>query len=145
MTTEAIFAQGTLLQIGDGATPTEGFTTIAELKSISGPDLSRDSLDVTTHNSPGRWRQFIAGLKDGGQITFNINYVPTDPTHDNVSGLLSLFNDEDEHNIKLVFPDAGTTEWILPCIIVGFSATEPVDNVIDAAITLKVAGTPTLA
>ncbi|MGW2547153.1 MerR family transcriptional regulator, partial [Kitasatospora sp. NPDC001574] len=29
----------------------------------------RDHLDSTTHGSPGGWREFVGGLKDGGEVS----------------------------------------------------------------------------
>lgn len=145
MTTEAIFAHGTLLQRGDGGTPTENFTTVAEVTNISGPGLSRDAVDVTSHDSPNKYREFIAGLKDAGEITFDINFIPTNATHSVASGVLKDFQDGTRRNYKLVFPDAGNTEWICPCIVTGFEPSEPIDDRLTASVTLKVAGSPTLA
>ena len=46
-----INAFGTQLKRGDGAGP-EVFTSIADATGISGPGLSRETLDVTSHGSP---------------------------------------------------------------------------------------------
>ena len=47
---------GTLLQIGDAASP-EVFTTIAEVLDISGPGLVSDLVDVTNMSSPGSFEE----------------------------------------------------------------------------------------
>ena len=48
----AVSSYGTLLKIGDGG-GTEVFTPLAEVKSIEGPDMETDIIDVTTHSSAG--------------------------------------------------------------------------------------------
>ena len=72
---------GTLLQRGDGAAPTEAFTTIGEVLNIGGPSLAQEVVDVTSHSSPGAFRQKVGGLLDAGEISFDINFGPTEPTH----------------------------------------------------------------
>jgi hypothetical protein len=142
--TLALDAYGTLLQRGDGGAP-EVFTTIAEVTDISGPTLALDPLDVTAHTSPAAFREFIGGLLDGGEVTFTINYVPTDSTHDNSTGILSDLAGRVTSNWKLIFPDTGATEWTFAAFLTAFESTEPVDDRLSAEITLKLTGQPTLA
>jgi len=135
---------GTLLKIGDGG-GTEVFTTIAEVSNISGPGLAMDTIDVTNHSSPTAWRQYVAGLKDAGEVSFDINYTPTAATHNATTGLLKDMNDRTLRNFKLVFPDLGATTWTFAAFITGFEPSEPIDDKLTAAVTLKISGAPTLA
>lgn len=144
MATQAISSFGTLLKIGDGA-PTEAFTTIAEVMDISGPSLAQGTVEVTSQTATARYREFIATLKDGGEISFDINYITTDGTHDPTTGLLNDFEDGTLRNFQLVFPDTGSTTWTIPSIVTGFEPAAPVDGALIASITLKVSGQPTLA
>lgn len=144
MATQAISSFGTLLKIGDGA-PTEAFTTIAEVMDISGPSLAQGTVEVTSQAATARYREFIATLKDGGEISFDINYITTDGTHDPTTGLLNDFEDGTLRNFQLVFPDTGSTTWTIPSIVTGFEPSAPVDGALTASVTLKVSGQPTLA
>ena len=144
---EAILATGTLIYVGNGASP-ETFTAIAEVKSISGPNLSRNVIDVTTHNSTLGWEESLAGLKRSGEITFDINFIPGNATHSASTGLLKAFDDNDKLNYKLVFPiSAGSpqVEWTFEAYVVGFQIGAEVDGVLNASLTLKPAGTVVLA
>jgi predicted secreted protein len=142
--TLAIDAYGTLLQSGDGGSP-EAFTTIAEVTDITGPGLVQDPLDVTSHESPGAFREFVGGLLDGGEVTFTINYVPTAATHDASTGLIADMIARIIRNYQLVFPDVGATTWSFSALIAAFEPAEPVDDRLSAEVTLKVTGQPTLA
>jgi predicted secreted protein len=132
-------AFGTELQRGDGATPTEVFTAIANVTSIEGPGIERETLDVTAHNSPDGWMEFVGGLKDGGEVELEVNYDPSD--HDT---LIADFEDEAPRNYRLVFPDPAATTWGLSLILTGFEPEAPYDDKLAAAITFKVNGKPTL-
>ena len=143
MTTAAIFAQGTLLKIGDGA-GSETFTTVAESMTIKGLSLTRATVDVTSHDSTGGFREYIGGLADGGEVSFDINYIPSNSTHNNTTGALSKLVNNTRTNFKLVFPDSGTTTWSFGGFVSKFEPEEAIDRQIKASITIKVSGKPTL-
>lgn len=139
----ALAAKGTLLKIGDGG-GTESFTTIAEVTKIGGPKLGAEVLDVTSHSSTSGWREFIAGLLDGGEVTFTINYVPTNATHNYAAGLLKDFTNRTLRNFKVVWPDSGSTTWAFAAIVKSFEPDAPVDGKLESQVTLKISGVPTL-
>lgn len=131
-------AFGTQLQRGDGATPSENFTPIANVTDITPPALERETLDVTAHDSPDAWRQFIGGLKDGGEVSVDVNYDPRE--HD---GIIDDFADAAPRNYKIVWP--GTLgEWAFTALLTGFEPEAPHDDKLAASLTFKVSGKPTI-
>jgi hypothetical protein len=54
----------------DGST----WADLPEAKSIAVPDVEIDYKDVTSLDSNG-WKEFVAGLKDGGTISIPCNYT----------------------------------------------------------------------
>ena len=143
MPTKVRIGMGTLLSYSNGLLP-EVFTLLAERVSIKGPGFSRDSLDATHMDSPNNWREFIAGLKDGGEVTIESNYVPTDATQNATTGALALFNSGVTRNWKLVMPVSPIVTWILPAFLTNFEPDIPLDDKMMLSLTLKVAGEPTL-
>jgi predicted secreted protein len=140
----AVKSFGTFLNIGDGASP-ENFTTVAEVTSALGLSMSAKQEDVTNHSSGDPWRQFISTLIDAGTIPLTINFIPTEATHSYSAGLLRDFVNRTRRNFQLVFPDGFNTTWTCPCNIQDFKTQAPIDGVLKADCTLKVAGKPTLA
>ena len=130
---------GTELRRGNGGSPTEIFTAIAHSTNISGPGLSRDTYDVTTHQSPERWREFIGGLKDGGEVSVDVNYDPAD--HDT---LVDDLDDTNARNYELAFPDPDETVWEFKAILTGVEPSAPHDDKLTASLTFKLTGKPTL-
>lgn len=52
-------------------------TAIAELLSIDPPKTSRDTIDVTTHDSTGGAMEFIAeGIYETGEVKGTVHYLP---------------------------------------------------------------------
>lgn len=142
---DPISAFGTLLKIGDGATPTENFTTIAEVTDINGMSFTMDTEDVTSHDSPDAWEEVIPGILRSDPITFTINFVPTDATHGYSTGLLKDYYNRTLRNFQLVFPDATSTTWAASCYVTKFGVKAPISGALTADIELKPVGKPTLA
>jgi hypothetical protein len=139
----SISAHGTLLQIGDGEV-TEAFTTIAEVKAISGPNITQVIKEVTNHSSAG-WVERLPILVDGGDVSFEINFIPSDGTHSYAAGLLGDSIARTKRNFKLIFPDGGSTTWAFAAYVSEFSPAAPSDDVLTASVTLTIAEAPTLA
>lgn len=142
MASSAISAYGTLLKretaFGSGT-----FVTVAEVKSMTGPTMSTDILDVTTHSSAasGAWREKRASLIDPGEISFPINFVPASSGH---KSLLLDFTTRALVNYKVVYPDPGLTEHSFPnCILTQFSIKAETEGILEADITLTLSGAPT--
>ncbi|ROO51465.1 putative secreted protein [Micromonospora sp. Llam0] len=135
-------AFGTQFKRGDGATPTEAFAAIANVTSISGPARSRETIDVTAHDSPGGWMQFVGSLKDGGEVSLEINYDPTETTHD----LDDDFDDVDPRNYQIVIlPDtADEHTWDFAAILTELGDEFPYDDKMGRSLTVKISGKPTL-
>jgi hypothetical protein len=57
---------------GVGTVFKRGAVAIAEITSISGPNLTRGTIDVTNLDSTNGYREFIAGFRDGGEVTLSM-------------------------------------------------------------------------
>ncbi|HCA88165.1 MAG TPA: outer capsid protein Hoc [Streptomyces sp.] len=130
---------GVQLKRGDGE-EVETFTPLADITNLSGPGLSRETLDVTSHGSPNGWMEFLGGLKDPGEVSVDINYQPD--LHD---VLVDDFDDVEPRNYQIVFPDAAATTWTFGAIITGFEPESPYDDKAAASLTFKVTGKPTIS
>lgn len=141
---------GAFLQKGDGLSP-EQFTTILGVKSMAGPSITRDTHDVTAMTSVGGWKEFIGGLKDGGEVTFDANWLPRDATQgQDTGGFMAEFDKdscESRGNWRILVPscpgeDEVTVEF--EGIVTGQNITIPMDDVMAFSGTIKVSGRPSI-
>ncbi len=130
-------AFGTTLGMGNADGPPETFTAVADITSIDVLDVSVDNIDMTTHGSTGGWREFEASLKDGGEISADINYDPS--IHGTLWSALGT-----EKNWQITLTDSGAATVTFAAFINGFKATAPYDDKLGATITLKVTGAVTI-
>ena len=139
MSTSALESQGMLLQSGDGASP-EVFTTIPEITDIGGPDGSATEIDTTDLSSTAK--EFKIGLKDEGQVSITMTYIPANTVH---SALRTDRNNRTLRNFKLKFTDSPNTVWSFSAYVLGFSVTNAVDGATQASVTLRISGAITEA
>lgn len=133
---------GTQFQRATTISPGTTYETIANVTSIGGPDRKRETIDVTAHDSPGQWMEFIGGLKDGGEISLDINYDPAELTHD----IDDDFDDEAPRNYRVIILPGTEDEhtWQLKGIMTELSDEFPYDDKMGRTMTIKISGKPTL-
>lgn len=135
-------AFGALLKKGDGASP-EVFTTIAQCGDLTGPDQKVDTIDTTTHDNADKYKTFIGGLKEGGDIKVPIFFDPTNSTH---QGLLTTIDAAVTVNFQIALPMVSPAyKWSFAGLITQLGHTYKVNGAIMADLTIKVSGKPTLA
>ena len=120
----------------------EAFTTLAEVTNITPPAIARDTVDATHMESPEAWREFIAGLKDGGEGSVEMNFVPGT----NAAALmaeLDLSGSSAVKNRQIAFPNGSI--FAFAAILTGFEPEAPIDDKMVATATFKVTGKPTLS
>lgn len=140
--TQAKIGYGTLFKFGDGASP-EVFTTVAEVTNIDGPGLSRSIPEATHMESPNGYREYIAGLKDGEEVTLECNFLPHHATQDPSTGILSLFEDGARTNFQVVWPQfSPDVTWQFAGVVTAFQPSTPVDDRITISVTIKITGQP---
>lgn len=139
---------GTLLErrtSAAGASP-EVWQLIAERTSLSGPGFSRDAPDVSHMDSPGGYREFTPGMKDGGEFGVEGNFVPKDASQNAETGILTEFASDVRGHWRLTFNDGSPeTVWEFDGILTGFEPSMPVDDKMGFTATIKVSGQPDLS
>lgn len=115
---------------------TEEFEHVANVTSISGPSAEREEIEVTSHDSADGWREFIGGLKDPGEVSIDVNYVPG--VH---NPLFDDFNDS-VRRYRIVFPDPDNTTWEFEAFLSGFEVEAPFDDKAEASLTFRLTGKP---
>lgn len=115
---------------------------VGEVLELSEPNRSKDAVDATNMNSDNRYREFISGLKDGGEITVSYNRVDTDVGQTAVDG---AFEYDGAVWVMIDIPLAVAKRWTIRGIVTGREAEIPLDDKMTGSFTLKVSGKPVLA
>lgn len=136
----ADWGYGSLIKMGDGTPVTEIFSTIAEVKSIGGPKLSADTVDVTNLDSVGGFEEIIPTLLHSGEVSLELNFLPADATQDGATGLISKWVARTLTSFQIIFSDSASTQWDFKAYVTSFEPSVGVDAANSASVTLKVSG-----
>jgi predicted secreted protein len=137
MPTQARIGHGTTLGLRAAGDHAGAYTNLGEVTNITPPPVTRDIIDATHMESPEGWREFIAGLKDGGEMSCDLNFVPGSATDDT---LVAMQAEDDPRDMQITFPNGVIWGFVAYCT--GYEPTAPVDDKMTATATFKVSGKP---
>jgi predicted secreted protein len=143
MATLSKLGKGTILAVGDGASP-EVFTQIPELLEISGsPGGTPDLVDVTNHDTTGLYREEITGLITTTELVCRANYRKAG-TSDNttVLALRTQMEAGTVKNFRITLPT--TTPQIInfAARVRSWNLVTPITEQMRVEFTLKSEGAP---
>ncbi len=118
---------------------TDGYVTIAQVDDIQAPALGLGTPDVTAHDSTDAYRIMVGGVQEIGEVSLALVFDPAAATH--VAGWTAL-SSRGHEVFKMIFPDAGNTEWAFRAFVTGFEPTAPVEDKLTASVTLLGTGDP---
>ena len=113
------------------------WVAIAEVKSISGPTMSREMIDVTSLDSTGGYREFIPSFRDGGTVTLAMLF-----TYAGYNLLKTDFQSDTLKDYEILLSDGSSITFS------GYVQDLPVNVTFDDAVTsdttIKVTGEVTV-
>jgi len=128
------------------------YTVVAQIRDLSGPEAESDQIEVSHRGNAGaidRWRRYVAGLADGGEVSFDVVFDPDHASHDpTVSGSMwDLLETGEVNSFRITFPGAGSdiTTATFDAFVSGFAINSPLEDGITADLTLKITGAVTWA
>lgn len=119
---------------GFGTTISVDATPIAEVSSISISGMSADDIDLTHHESPDGFREFVSGVVDGGTVDIELNYTKAQR-----AALMALWRDNE--TFVITYPDNSTDTF--DGYINDFGQESPFDDKLSCTATFKISGKPT--
>ena len=120
-------------------TSTGVWEDIAEINSITGPSMSRDTIDVTSLDSTGGYREFITGFRNAGTVALAMNF--TRDTYD----LMKLdFESNTLVNYEIILPDVEETTLEFEGLVTELPLSIPADDKVTADVTIQISGQVTV-
>lgn len=101
----AVRAFGTVVQLE--SSPGSGiYASTFENVEVNTPAPSRAEIDVTHHESPGDYEEFIGSFKNAGTMDFTCNWNPANAQHQR---LFDLFESGTIVNWRISYPVSGAS------------------------------------
>lgn len=133
MTATTLNTNSTVLKIGDGVTPTEGFTNVGQITDWDGFDEKSKVIDITTLDDSHAVKDGGA-VVDSGSTGMDLLY---DPANTNINGLRTGVGTK--KNFRLILSN-GTTQFAFAAVISGFKIMGKKDDKIRAKVSLDISG-----
>ena len=126
---------------GHGAILSFDATAVGNIISISGPNQSRDSIDISTMDSTAKFGEFIPGMLDSGEITVELNY---DGTALGTANTLQTWKTNTAATVLITLYN-GTATATLSCsgFITSLGHAIPFDDKVTQSLGIKLTGSPT--
>ena len=133
---QARSGKGSYVEVEDAA-GSGNFIRLAELTTVPKPSRTRDDIEVTSHDSDGDYKEFIPGLRDGGELSFDLNWVPGGNTDE----FIEDWDDSGERrSMRTVFPTGRRYTFL--AYVRDYSGSAPYNDKMTATLSVKVAGKP---
>lgn len=129
---------GTTLNIGKEAAATK----VGGLTEIGGIELSADTLDTTTLDSEGGYREFIGGFKDAGEVSLS-GYLKI-AEGNGQKKMYDALESGEVQDFSINFPEGVGAKWVFKGVVTGFSTGASLEDLISFGATIKVSGKPNL-
>lgn len=136
MASEAAIGYGSTLASGDGGDP-EVFTDWGELVAINGPEQTRDMHDATHMASPNRYREFVPGLIDAGQVDAELRFIPGGATEALIKTMLQATT---ASNFTITTPN--NEDYLFTGFVISRGQAIPLDDLMMMPVSIKVSGRP---
>ncbi|MEW9808598.1 phage tail tube protein [Mesorhizobium sp. ZMM04-5] len=131
--TDAAIGYGSVFEVSTNGG--SSWTEIAEVFSITPPSDTVDVIDATHMASPNRTREFVLGLQDPGEASFEMNFVPGSASDAYIQARKAAGV---AVKCRITFPNA--TIWTFDGLLTGYVPAVPNDDKMSATVTFKVTG-----
>jgi predicted secreted protein len=101
--------------------------------------MTRDTIDVTSLDSTGGYREFITGFRDAGTLTLTMNF-----TRSTFNTMKEDFESDTAKNYEIVLPDDENTTLEFEGLVTELPLEISPDDKITASVTIKITGQVTV-
>lgn len=131
--TQASLGYGSVFAVStdDGAT----YVDLAEVSNITPPSSTIDMVDATHMQSPNADREFIIGLNDPGEASFEMNFIPGSAADLKIQEIKAA---RARVKCRITFPNGVT--WTFSGLLMTYEPAVPTDDKMTASVSWKVSG-----
>lgn len=131
MASQAISGVGAYLQRWDGSK----WARLPEITSIKGPGKKRDTIEVTSLDSLGGYKEFIGSFREGGSLSLSMMYFRA--SYD----LMNLdFENSAPQSYELVLPDLVKTSLEFLGLVTELPLNVTAKDAISMDVTILITG-----
>lgn len=129
--------QGVIFQYWD-TSGTPQWIEIANITSIGGPSMSRDTIDTTVLNNTDGYRTFIAALRDSGSLNLTMHFSAA-----NYELIKGHFESQSTENYRVFLPSSvgvDNSTFEIEGLVSELPLSVPVDDLVTCEVVIKIVG-----
>jgi len=139
MASYALLAKGSSLKRKNPTTSL--YEDVPQCTILNAPSITQDFDDITNHSSAGGFKEYVATLRDGGELSVEVVWDPI-----NVAIHGTIYDDAVAEPLplrdwKVLLPN-GTSGWTFSAFITSPNIPLDFTKAIRAAFTLRISGQP---
>lgn len=135
----AMIGYGSSFWIGSTAVAaTAVFTELAEITNITYPSANTDMVDVTHMQSPDGRREFVPGLIDPGECSFEMNFIPGSVADEVLNELLDTAPATRARQCRIIAPNGASRQFL--GLLMTYEPSAPTDDKMTASVSFRVSG-----
>jgi len=130
----SILGVGTKLEYYEGA----AYHAIANIYSLTGPSLTKETVDSTALDTPNGYRQFIGSLKNSGTLTFSLLFTST-----GYQKIKEFYDSNTSVQYRITLPDKATVEghgsqFVFNGLVTELPLTVPTEDKVTCDVTMQI-------
>ena len=118
------------------------WTPVGQVGDIDGPGIESEQIEVSHRDS--QWRRYVSGMKDGGEISFDVIFDPNHVSHDPTltDSMYKYAETGVVTSWRVDFPGVGTavTRAAFDGFVSSFETTSPLEDGLKADVGIKISG-----
>lgn len=123
-------------KLGDGATPTEVFTTVPQCKNVSGLGKTNNPIDASDWDDDDN-EITLPGRGAGSDVTVTFNYDHNDTQQ---QAMIAKVESGENGNVQLIQSKGTTKTYDFNAAFISWQITPNADDVNELEIGLKISG-----
>lgn len=119
------------------------WTDVAQIASVGDFSLMRETIETTTHDSTGGFREYIGSLRDLEEFEMTLLFDPADTTHVYFRDQVATGTNDNGEDFRTKLSGTATDVWEFTAIVSHFSLTgREIDGRLEATVTFRPTGAP---
>lgn len=132
----AVAGVGTIFNRWNASSGSAGaWAAIAEITNITGPGMSRDTIDTSALDTVGGYRTFITGFRNAGTVVLSMNF-----TQGGYTALKADFESNTPVSYQIILPDTEETVLEFDGLVTEIPLTIPPGDKVTVECTIQISG-----
>lgn len=136
---------GTVLSRGAGTNPvpvpgSDTFNAVGQVLEISGPNVSKERVEVTSLDSVSGFKDYLSGSKDAGELQITLAWDPANAQHQGIIADAKASTAASQRNWRIVWADSGSYQVDFKGEVISAERSTRPNEAVTLSVTIAISG-----